>query len=131
PAIPEGAGPGPSNVFLRLNHAFTPPPPLPSSLHRSAWPVLLDLVAYGAIAGLAHAVHYYRRFREREHRALFLESTLTHARLNALRAQLHPHFLFNSLNAIATLLRRDPRVAEATLVSLSELLRATLNQSER
>jgi LytS/YehU family sensor histidine kinase len=88
-------------------------------------------VAYGAVGGLAHAVHFYRRFRERERRALLLESNLANARLDALRAQLQPHFLFNSLNAIAALLRRDPRLAEATLLSLSELLRLALRQSER
>jgi LytS/YehU family sensor histidine kinase len=76
-------------------------------------------------------VLFYRRFREREHRALLLESNLTKARLGALRAQLQPHFLFNSLNAIATLLRRDPRQAEETLMSLSELLRLSLSQSEK
>jgi hypothetical protein len=93
--------------------------------------VLLDLFAYSAIVGLAHSVHFYRRYRERERRALFLESTLAKARLNALQTQLQPHFLFNSLNAIVTLLRRDPRLAEATLMSLSDLLRLTLSQSEK
>jgi len=68
-------------------------------------PTLLDLLAYGAIIGLMHSVHFYRRFRERERSALVLESNLANARLSALRAQLHPHFLFNSLNAIAALLR--------------------------
>ena len=93
--------------------------------------MLLDLLAYCAVVGLAHSVHFYRRLREREHQALFLESNLAQARLNTLRAQLQPHFLFNSLNAIAALLRRDPRLAEATLLSLSELLRLALSQSER
>src|SRR5262249_38174071 len=91
----------------------------------------LDLLAYTAILGMAHSVHFYRRFREREHRALVLESGLVSARLNALRAQLQPHFLFNSLNAIAALLRRDPRLSEATPLSLRDLLRLALSQSER
>jgi sensor histidine kinase YesM len=93
--------------------------------------MLLDLLAYGAVLGLSHSVHFYRRYREREHRALVLESNLANARLQALRAQLQPHFLFNSLNAVATLLRRDVRLAEATLMSLSELLRLALTQSEK
>ena len=93
--------------------------------------ILLDLFAYGAIIGLAHSIHFYRRYREREHRALALESTLAKARLKALQTQLQPHFLFNSLNAIVTLVRRDPRLAEATLMSLSDLLRLTLNQSDK
>ena len=104
------------------------PPDLPTMRPLST---LLDLFAYGAIAGMAHSVHFYRRYRERERRALFLESTLVKARLNALQTQLQPHFLFNSLNAIVTLLRRDPRLAEATLMSLSDLLRLTLSQSEK
>jgi two-component sensor histidine kinase len=92
---------------------------------------ILDLLAYGAITGLVHSVNFHRRLRERERRALFLESNLAKARLNMLKAQLQPHFLFNSLNAIAALLRRDPRLAETTLVALSELLRMALSQSER
>jgi len=92
---------------------------------------ILDLLAYGALTGLVHSVNFYRRLRERERRALFLESNLANARLNTLKAQLQPHFLFNSLNAITALLRRDPRQAETTLVALSELLRLALSQSER
>jgi len=92
---------------------------------------ILDLLAYGAVTGLVHSVNFYRRLRERERRALLLESNLAKARLNTLKAQLQPHFLFNSLNAITALLRRDPRLAETSLVALSELLRLALSQSER
>jgi two-component sensor histidine kinase len=114
--LPPGVRPG-----------LKPPPPPGVPL----LPTLLDLLAYGALIGLTHSVHFYRRFRERERRALVLESSLANARLSALRAQLHPHFLFNSLNAIAALLRRDPRLAEATLMSLSDLLRLALSQAEK
>jgi anti-sigma regulatory factor (Ser/Thr protein kinase) len=92
---------------------------------------IVDLLAYGAVTALVHSINFYLRFRERERRALLLESNLANVRLNTLKAQLQPHFLFNSLNAIAALLRRDPRLAETTLVALSELLRVTLSQSER
>src|ERR1041385_3007953 len=130
------AGPGtnmeftnwiPTNLLPKLETAMKPPlgPPIFSPLA-----ALLDVLAYGSLAGLAHAVHFYRRYRERERRALFLESNLTKARLSALQAQLQPHFLFNTLNAIATLLRRDAKAAEATLLSLSELLRLSLSQSD-
>jgi len=122
---------GMTNAVEQLRADFGSPPHPPKLPGLALWPTLMDLLAYGAIAGLAHSVHFYRRFREREHQALFLESNLAQARLGALRAQLQPHFLFNSLNAIATLLRRDPRLAEATLLSLSELLRLALSQSER
>ena len=121
----------PTNLLVQRHPGLKPLPFPPGLPNPSVWSTLLDLLAYGAIVGLTHSVHFYRRFRERERRALFLESNLANARLNALRAQLHPHFLFNSLNAIAALLRRDPRLAEATLMSLSELLRLALSQSER
>jgi len=90
---------------------------------------LLNVLAYAALVGVAQSVHFYRRLRERERQALLLESQLTQARLRALQAQLHPHFLFNALNGISTLLRRDPRMAQDALASFSELLRLALNQS--
>lgn len=92
---------------------------------------VLNVLAYGSMAGLAHAVYFYRRFRERERRAILLESHLSQARLHALQAQLQPHFLFNALNAVATLLRRDARAAQEALTSFSELLRLALSQSDR
>ena len=101
------------------------------SLKATVRSTVVDLLAYGAFTGVVHAVNFYRRLRERERRALFLESTLAKARLGTLKAQLQPHFLFNSLNAIAALLRRDPRLAEATLISLSGLLRLALSRSEK
>jgi signal transduction histidine kinase len=122
---------GPSNALAQIAHHWGPPPGLLGAPKFNGLSLFLDFLAYSAILGLAHSVHFYRRFREREHRALLLESGLAQARLNALRAQLQPHFLFNSLNAIASLLRRDPRLAEATLMSLSDLLRLALSQSER
>jgi signal transduction histidine kinase len=127
----KSANAGLTNVPPELDKNFNPlrfPPELPTLRPLG---ILLDVLAYCAIVGLAHSVHFYRRYRERERRALFLESTLAKARLNALQTQLQPHFLFNSLNAIVTLLRRDPRLAEATLMSLSDLLRLTLSQSEK
>ncbi|HTH47959.1 MAG TPA: histidine kinase [Candidatus Limnocylindria bacterium] len=104
---------------------------LPPARKVSLRSMILDLLAYGAATGLVHSVNFHRRLRERERRALVLESHLARARLQMLKAQLQPHFLFNSLNAITALLRRDPRQAEATLVALSELLRLALSQSDR
>jgi len=121
----------PTNLLVQARQGLTLPPPPLEEPKLDLWSMLVDLLAYGAVVGLAHSVHFYRRFRERERRALVLESNLANARLDALRAQLQPHFLFNSLNAIAALLRRDPRLAEATLMSLSDLLRLALSQSER
>jgi two-component sensor histidine kinase len=90
---------------------------------------VLNVLAYASLVGLAHTVHFHRRSKERERRTAVLEAQLTQARLNALQAQLHPHFLFNALNAISTLLLRDARAAQEALTSFSELLRMALSHS--
>ncbi len=89
---------------------------------------IVDMILYAAIAGVAHALRYYRHARERELAASQLQASLTEARLDALRGQLNPHFLFNTLNAISTLAlvgKKDEVVK--TLGYLSELLRASLD----
>ncbi|MCW5558977.1 MAG: histidine kinase, partial [Verrucomicrobiae bacterium] len=93
--------------------------------------VALDGLAYLTLIGLAQAIHFRRRLSERETQAASLEAKLTQSRLHALQAQLQPHFLFNALNGIALLVRRDPRTAEEMIASLSELLRASLSRSGR
>lgn len=70
-----------------------------------------------------------RRAREREQRALRAEAQFTQARLIALQMQLHPHFLFNALNGIATLIHTDTHAAEALLGDLSDLLRTALDSA--
>lgn len=96
-------------------------------LVRSAF--LLNVPVYGLIVGAAQAMRLTRSARERELRALQLEAQLADARLLALRAQLQPHFLFNSLNTIAVLMREDVDAAERVLVLLSNLLRRALEIS--
>ncbi len=85
-----------------------------------------EMIAFGSVAGLLHAGEFYRRYRERETQALQLEARLNDAQLRALRAQLNPHFLFNTLNAATALVHRDPDAADAMLTRLGELLRLTL-----
>lgn len=70
------------------------------------------------------------RNRHERHRAREMEQLLREARLHALSLQLQPHFLFNTLNGIATLIRLNPREAEESLVRLSDLLRLTLTTGE-
>jgi signal transduction histidine kinase len=86
----------------------------------------LSLLTYWAIIGLSHALDYYRKYRERELRASQLETKLAHAQLDALRMQLHPHFLFNTLNSISVLMAEDTKAARRMLTRLSDLLRASL-----
>lgn len=87
----------------------------------------LNLITYWVIAGLAQAVNYYRMSRDHEVHASQLAARLAQAQLDVLRMQLHPHFLFNTLHAISTLVRKDPDSAERTIAQLSDLLRLTLD----
>ena len=88
-----------------------------------------NLLVYGAILTLSHALDYYRKYLERTVQALELEKHLTEARLQSLLRQLKPHFLFNTLNGIASLMHSDVDAADRMLVRLSELLRQTMAQS--
>src|SRR5688500_17966273 len=85
-----------------------------------------EVLTYWMVIGLSHVIDYYRKYRERELRASQLEATLTQARLDALRMQLHPHFLFNTLNSISVLMSEDVTAARRMLTRLSDLLRASL-----
>lgn len=96
------------------------------------------MVYYWAFAGLVSAVDYYNSYRNRDReaaraevRAAKLEANLDRARLDWLRSQLNPHFLFNTLNSISTLARqhRIEAVVE-TIGELADLLRATLSHSD-
>jgi len=93
--------------------------------------VTLQLPTFWGLVGVAHALRFYERARLRELREADLEARLVQARLQALRMQLHPHFLFNTLNSIASLVHDQPQVAEQMIESLSELLRVSLSHSER
>jgi len=86
-----------------------------------------NLLIYGVIISVSHAIDYYRKYHERTVHALELEKHLAEARLQALLRQLKPHFLFNTLNGIATLMHSDVHAADRMLVRLSELLRLTMN----
>jgi two-component sensor histidine kinase len=91
-----------------------------------------DLLVYGAVIGICYAFDYYRKYREREFQATRLEAQLAQAQLDSLRMQLHPHFLFNTLNGIVSLVRDNKNQAAVNmLVGLSDLLRHTLEHSSR
>lgn len=89
-----------------------------------------DLLVYGAVLGVCYAIDYYRKYREREFLATQLEAQLSQAQLDSLRMQLHPHFLFNTLNGIVGLVRDNKnQAAVSMLVGLSDLLRHALEHS--
>ncbi|HKG95473.1 MAG TPA: histidine kinase [Gemmatimonadaceae bacterium] len=92
-----------------------------------------NLFVYSAILAAGLARHYSLRFRARQAEsarlqaeAAVLHAQLAEARLSALRMQLDPHFLFNTLHAISSLVERDPRGVRKMISRLSELLRHTL-----
>ena len=80
--------------------------------------------------GVCQAITNFRSSQERERRAAELEARLTSAKLQALRMQINPHFLFNTLNSIAALVYVNPRAADEMLGDLSELLRRSLDSME-
>jgi len=99
------------------------------------WYFHYDVLTYWAILGFAHAVQYYRSFQEKRVTAAKLQAQLSQAQLQALKMQLHPHFLFNTLNSISSLLQRsgsehaDIQTAKKMIVRLADFLRLTLRNS--
>lgn len=97
-----------------------------------SWSLHAELAIYWAVLGAGQALAHLHRARERERRANQLELQLGAARLEALRSQLRPHFLFNALNTVAMLARqRRHHEAAETVAALAELLRATLNRDQQ
>ena len=89
---------------------------------------LLDVLTYSALVGTLYAFYFYRRAESRELAASQLQTSLAEARLKVLQAQLEPHFLFNTLNAISVLaLEGNQKAVVDTVGRLSELLRVSLS----
>ena len=105
-----------TTLLLTWSRSYQPPVPLPALLVGLG---ATDIMIYWGIVGASQAVNYFRKYQEREFR-------LAQAQLQALRMQLHPHFLFNTLNAIAELVYSDPKAADHCILSVSELLRFSL-----
>ncbi len=99
------------------------------------WYFHYDVLTYWAILGFAHALQYYRSFQEKRVAAVKLQAQLSQAQLQALKMQLHPHFLFNTLNSMSSLLQRsgsshaDIQTAKKMIVRLADFLRLTLQNS--
>lgn len=88
-----------------------------------------NVLIYWMIVSVGHTIRLYRRDREREVRTAELETRLTQARLQALQMQLNPHFLFNTLHAISSLMHKDVEAADRMLIRLSDLLRYALEST--
>ena len=93
------------------------------------WDLDWCLMVYSSIVGATYALAYYHESQERKLKQAQLETSLVEARLKTLEAELHPHFLFNTLHAISTLVHRDPESADRMISRLSDLLRITFDRS--
>src|SRR5204863_3131951 len=87
------------------------------------------LMTYLFLVGLAYALAYRRESEARALNAAQLETRLVEAQLQALQRQLHPHFLFNTLNTISGLMRTNINAADQMIDRLGDLLRMTLHTS--
>jgi sensor histidine kinase YesM len=90
------------------------------------WTLFSGLLIYGTIASACYARHIARRLRDEQLRAERLEALRARAELAALRAQLQPHFVFNTLHSVMALVRRDRAAAERAIEQLAQLLRYAL-----
>jgi two-component system, LytTR family, sensor kinase len=86
-----------------------------------------DVEWYWILVGIGHALVYYRRYHDRALRASQLETQLATAQLQALRMQLQPHFLFNTLHVISELVHEDPDAADRMIARLGDLLRLSVD----
>jgi two-component system, LytTR family, sensor kinase len=94
------------------------------------WQIWCWLI-YWVILGGIQAYHYYQRYMASELRLERLEHSFSEARLNALRMQLDPHFLFNALNTISSHVERDPKLTRRMIEHLGDLLRMSLDSKDR
>jgi LytS/YehU family sensor histidine kinase len=91
--------------------------------------LLTGIVVCGLVAGFAKARSYYLRLREEELKTAEMQAQIARAELEALKMQLHPHFLFNTLNAISALQSDEPEMAQLALARLADFLRLTLENA--
>ena len=95
------------------------------------WQLLMGLWLYGLLAGVSYAVQTRTRLHEKETLAVRAEATAAAARLDAIRARLNPHFLFNALHTLAGLVKFRPAMAEIAIERLGDMLRYTLKEDGR
>ncbi len=122
-----------SRGLLRLLLRITDPgaPPLPPTFTVSVLSMsFTSVLTYWLVVGLYHSMHFYQVAMERQTKAAQLETQLSHAELENLKSQLHPHFLFNSLHTIGILMQEDVDAASHLLVCLGDLLRMALERRE-
>jgi len=92
------------------------------------WMGVISSLVYWLVIGAYHVKLYYTRYRDRQLRTMQLEAELTSIRLQVLKMQLHPHFLFNTLHNINTLIYEDVNKAKKILIKLKQLLQISFNK---
>ena len=126
--------------FLRSQLFYAPAPLSPELVAiarlRRLW-FMNEFIVFVAVLAAGFARNYFLRYRVRREEAINLkaqaaqlQAQLADARLAALRTQLNPHFLFNTLHAVSALVERDPRGVRRMVARLSELLRTTLDEAD-
>jgi two-component system LytT family sensor kinase len=95
-------------------------------VHKFGGNIYINLLTYTVILGLVSAARAYRALKEEQIAGARLVGQLAQAEASALRAQLQPHFLFNTLNAVSALVRTDPLGAERLIARLGDLLRMSI-----
>ena len=95
------------------------------------WQLLTGVWLYGLFAGVSYAVQTRNQLQEKETLAARAEVLATAARLDAIRARLNPHFLFNALHTLAALVKFRPAMAESAIERLGDMLRYTLKEDGR
>lgn len=123
-------------VIAVYTKALYPPPTGEASSPLREWilgylrsRLQFELLTYLLVLAMVLGFRWLRQARERELAATRLQAQLSQAELLALKMQLHPHFLFNTLHAIGVLVRENPAAAERTIALLGDLLRATLTHA--
>ena len=122
------------DTFVLTKLGYPPNRQFPSFLEAYQFFVYINLhlsiLIYWGVVGIKSAYSYYQKYRERELQTSQLEARLATSRLQVLKMQLHPHFLFNTLNAISELVYKDPESAEQMIGDLSDLLRMSFEKLE-
>jgi len=123
---------GPPEDASMEGRPFRPggPPPFVVA-RRLGFRTAFDILLYALLVTGCHAATYFQRSEQRQRRTLELEASLASTRLQVLRSQLNPHFLFNALNAISTLVHTQPKAADEMIANLSQLLRLSLETSDQ
>ena len=122
------------DAFVLTRLGYPPNREFPSFFEAYKFFVLVNLhlsiLIYMGVVGIWSTYSYYQKYRERELHSSQLAARLAQSRLQVLKMQQHPHFLFNTLNAISELIYKDPESADRMLTDLSDLLRLSFENLE-